>query len=89
VLWRKRHLPGLVPRYQVNSVLSVAAAIGAGLGVGVLPLFLARNRDDVVQLTEPLTDAETQLWLLTHPESRHLQRISTVARHLADHIAID
>jgi DNA-binding transcriptional LysR family regulator len=89
VLWRKRHFPGVVPRYQVNSILSVAEAIGAGLGVGVLPLFLARGRNDLVQVSEPLADAETQLWLLTHPESRHLRRIATVARHLAEHIALE
>jgi DNA-binding transcriptional LysR family regulator len=89
VLWRKRHHAGIVPRYQVSSIVSVAEGIAAGLGVGVLPLFLARGRDDLVQLTEPLADAETQLWLLTHPESRHLRRIATVAHHLAEHIALE
>lgn len=89
VLWRKRHLPHVVPRYLVGSILSVGEAIGAGLGVGVLPLFLAQARDDLVQVSAPLADAETQLWLLTHPESRHLRRISTVAHHLAEHIALE
>ena len=42
-----------------------------------------------MQLTEPLPDAETQLWLVTHPQSRHLRRIATVAHHLADSIALD
>lgn len=89
VLWRKRHYPVIVPRYQVGSIMSVAEGIGAGLGIGVLPLFLAKERSDVVQLTEPLADAETQLWLLTHPESRHLRRIATVAHHLAEHVALE
>ena len=56
--------------------------------MGVLPLFLARGRNDLVQLTEPLADAETQLWLLTHPESRHLRRIATVSQHLAEQVAL-
>lgn len=89
VLWRKRHFPAIEPRYQVNSILSVAEAIGAGLAVGVLPLFLARGRSDIVQASEPLADAETQLWLLTHPESRHLRRIATVAHHLAEQISLE
>ena len=88
VLWRKRKYPSIVPRYQVNSILSVAEGIAAGLGVGVLPVFLAREREDLVALTEVLTDARTQLWLLTHPESRHLRRIATVAHHFAEHIAL-
>lgn len=89
VLWRQRHYPGVVPRVQVNSVLSVAEGIAAGLGIGVLPLFIARGRNDLQQLTDSLADAETQLWLLTHPESRHLRRISTVARHLSDTIELE
>ena len=89
VLWRKRHHPTVAPRVLVNSILSVAEAIGAGMGIGVLPLFLARGRSDLQQLTEPLADAETQLWLLTHPESRHLRRISTVAHHLASAIDLE
>jgi hypothetical protein len=46
-------------------------------------LFLAEGRSDVVRLTEPLAECETDLWLLTHPESRHLRRVGTVYSHLA------
>jgi hypothetical protein len=30
-----------------------------------------------------LEDAETELWLLTHPESRHLRRVAVTYTHLA------
>lgn len=83
VLWRKRNLPKAVPRYRVNSILSVLELVGLGLGVGILPLFLAEGRKNLERLTEPLEDAETDLWLLTHPESRHLRRVATVYGHLA------
>lgn len=83
VVWRKRHLPKVVPRYRVNSILSVLELVALGLGVGVVPLFLAEGRSDVVRLTEPLDEGETDLWLLTHPESRHLRRVSVVYTHLA------
>jgi DNA-binding transcriptional LysR family regulator len=88
VLWRKRHHPTIVPRYQVSSIVSVLEGIASGLGVGVLPLFLAQGRSDLMQVSEPLDDAETQLWLLTHPESRHLRRIATVAQHIAGNISL-
>lgn len=88
VLWRRRHHAQVVPRILVNSVQSVFEGIVAGAGIGIVPLFLARSRDDVVALTEPLAECETHLWLLTHPESRHLRRISTVATHLASVIAL-
>lgn len=88
VVWRKRNLPKVMPRYRVNSILSVLELMRLGLGVGILPLFLAEGVKDVVRLTEPLDDAETDLWLLTHPESRHLRRVATVYAHLAQSLAM-
>lgn len=83
VVWRKRHFPKAQPRYRVNSILSVLELVALGLGVGIVPLFLADGRNDVVCLTEPLDECETELWLLTHPESRHLRRVAAVYSHLA------
>ena len=83
VVWRKRHFPKAAPRYRVNSILSVLELVALGLGVGIVPLFLADGRSDVVRLTEPLNECETELWLLTHPESRHLRRVGAVYSHLA------
>jgi DNA-binding transcriptional LysR family regulator len=83
VVWRKRHYPKAVPRYKVNSILSVLELVALGLGVGIAPLFLAEGRSDVVRASEPLDECETELWLLTHPESRHLRRVGAVYGHLA------
>ena len=78
VLWRKRYFPKQSPRYKVSSILSVMELVALGLGVGVVPLFLAQGRSDLVQLTEAIDECQTELWLLTHVESRHLRRVSTV-----------
>jgi DNA-binding transcriptional LysR family regulator len=83
VVWRKRHFPKAAPRYRVSSILSVLELAAQGLGVGIVPLFLGEGRSDVVRLTEPLDECETELWLLTHPESRHLRRVGAVYAHLA------
>jgi len=88
VLWRKRCFPKQNPRYQVSSILSVMELVALGLGVGVIPLFLAQGRSDLVQLTEAIEESQTELWLLTHAESRHLRRVSTVYAHLAERIAL-
>lgn len=84
VLWRKRHFPKVVPRYRVNSILSVLELVALGMGVGIVPLFLASGRRDIVSLTDPLEESETELWLLTHPESRHLRRVGAVYTYLAE-----
>ena len=43
VVWRKRHFPKASPRYRVSSILSVLELAALGLGVGIVPLFLAEG----------------------------------------------
>lgn len=88
VVWRKRHFPKMSPRYRVGSILTVMELVAAGLGVGVLPIFLAQPRTDLIQLTDIIDECQTELWLLTHPESRHLRRVSTVFRHLSETLSL-
>ena len=88
VRWRRKHLPRVEPALRLNGVQAVFDAVRHGLGVGIVPLFLAEPCDDVVALTPPLEDCESQLWLLTHPESRHLRRIQAVAAHLAQTVEL-
>jgi DNA-binding transcriptional LysR family regulator len=89
VLWRKRHFPKVMPCYRVNSILTVMELVSLGLGVGILPLFLAKSHPHLVPLTEVLDECQTELWLLTHPESRHLRRVSTVYGHLSRVLLLD
>jgi len=88
VRWRRKHLPRVEPALRMNGVQLVFEAVRAGLGIGIGPTFLARHYDDVVALTPPLEDCEMQLWLLTHPESRHLRRIQAVANHIVQTVAL-
>jgi DNA-binding transcriptional LysR family regulator len=83
VIWRKRRFPKVVPRYRVDSIMSVLELSALGMGVGVVPIFLASRRDDIARLTDALDEAETELWLLTHPESRHLRRVAATYAHLS------
>ena len=88
VVWRKKHFPKVSPGYRVDSILTAAELIGKGLGIGLLPIFLANGRADLVQLTEVIDECQTELWVLTHTESRHLRRVSTVFTHLAQSLSL-
>lgn len=88
VVWRKKHFPRVSPRYRVSSILTVAEMVAQGMGIGLLPLFLAQGRTDLLALTGALDECQTELWLLTHTESRHLRRVSTVFSHLAKHLTL-
>lgn len=89
VIWRKKHYPKLMPRYRVNSILTVMELIERGMGVGMVPTFLAASRPNLRPLTGVLDECATDLWLLTHPESRHLRRVATVFSHLAQNMQLD
>lgn len=89
VVWRKKHFPKVLPRYRVNSILTVAELVAQGLGIGLLPLFLAQRRADLTQLTEVLDECQTELWLLTHTESRHLRRVSAVYGYLSQNLLLE
>jgi len=88
VVWRKKHFPKVAPRYRVNSILTVAELVAQGLGIGVLPVFLTKARTDLRQLTDVLDECQTELWLLTHTEARHLRRVSAVYGYLSQHLSL-
>lgn len=83
--WRHKHFPSAQAMYRVDSVLSMLHAVACGLGVGVLPNFLAKQHD-LIPLSEPLSDCVSELWLLTHPDIRHIHRIKAVFNTLAEQI---
>jgi DNA-binding transcriptional LysR family regulator len=89
VVWRRQRLPKVVPAFRVNSILSVMELVALGLGVGLLPVFLARGRDDLRALGGVVDDCQTELWLLAHPESRHVRRVAAVYGHLAQALVLE
>ncbi|MBC5764083.1 LysR family transcriptional regulator [Ramlibacter albus] len=88
VRWRRRNFPRLAPRHLMETIVGVLDAVRAGLGVGMVPQFLLETEPSLVALTEPSDECHSSLWLLAHPESRHLRRISAVYQHLADAIEL-
>ncbi|AXA56748.1 LysR family transcriptional regulator [Pseudomonas thivervalensis] len=78
VAWRRQHLPGVVPAYRCNSMLSVTELVRAGLGVAALPDFLIDENKGLMPLGEPLVGYDTALWLLTRPDCRALRSVVTL-----------
>lgn len=88
VRWRRKQWPKLAPSLLVDGIVGVVDAIHCGLGVGVVPLFMLQHDKALVALSKPLDGCESQLWLLAHPESRHLRRIAASYQHLASTIRL-
>jgi DNA-binding transcriptional LysR family regulator len=88
VRWRRKTLPKTTPRHLMDGIVSVVDGIRAGAGVGVVPLFMLDTEPQLIALSDPLEGCESQLWLLAHPESRHLRRIAAVYQHFAETIRL-
>jgi DNA-binding transcriptional LysR family regulator len=73
--------------YKVNTVLGLAEAIEAGLGLGHLPCFIGDRCPGLVRLALPDPNFAADLWLLTHPDLRHSPRVRVFLDFVATEIA--
>ena len=72
--------------YQVNTVLGLAHAVEAGIGIGHLPCFVADTMPALVRLADPDPALAADLWVLTHPDIRNAPRIRVLMDFLATEI---
>jgi len=73
--WLAEHVDRHAIAYRSNSMLNQASAARAGLGLAVLPCFLADGDPQLQRVAEPQSELETELWLLTHPDLQRTARI--------------
>ncbi|WP_375140106.1 LysR family transcriptional regulator [Pseudomonas sp. IPO3779] len=86
VTWRRQQLPGVMPAYRCNSMVSVTELVRAGLGVAALPDYLLGA--GLQPLSPPLVGHDTALWLLTRPDCRALRSVVTLFDQLGQHVRL-
>ena len=74
--------------YRVNTVLGLAEAVEAGIGIGHLPCLIGDSSPALRRLSPPNPDFAADLWLLTHPDLRHSPRVRVFLDFVAGEIAI-
>lgn len=80
--WLARTLRGRSCRVETNTLSAQLAAAEAGLGLAVLPHFLAR-RAGLACVARQL-GADQPIWLALHADLAHSRRLRAVADHLID-----
>lgn len=72
--------------YRVDTLVSILSAVRSGMGLAVLPCYLADGDAEVVQLTDPIPELEYGLWFLMHPDLRGVVRIHALMDFLTEAI---
>lgn len=73
---------GIKPVLRADTLTALAHAAAAGLGVTALPCYLGDTLPDLVRVRGPITEMDTDLWVLTHEDLRNTARIRAVTDHL-------
>ena len=73
--------------YKINTVLGLAEAVEAGVGIGYLPCFIGDARPSLRRLAPPEPEFGSDLWLLTHQDLRHSARVRVFLDFLAAEVA--
>jgi DNA-binding transcriptional LysR family regulator len=82
--WLREHVPPERHAISVDSLLGMAAAVEAGLGAGMLLCLLADEKPGLVRLADPDPALDTDVWILTHPDLRRVNRIRVFTAFLFD-----
>ena len=69
-----------------NNFLALREAALAGMGLVLLPCYLADDQPGLRQLGEPLPELLTDLWLLVHDDLRRAARIRAFMDHVASEV---
>ncbi len=72
----------IAPSFQSTSITSQYNAIKSGLGIGILPCFLAEQDASLVKLCVNEVKLVRSFYLVTHPESKRLSQVDTVWQYL-------
>ncbi|ORM73297.1 LysR family transcriptional regulator [Pantoea wallisii] len=78
--WVTRKLRGRPCRVEANTLAAQVAAVAAGLGLGVLPHFMARTNG--LHCVTADIGVEQPLWLVMHSDLADSRRVRAVADHL-------
>ncbi|WP_367120557.1 LysR family transcriptional regulator [Natronospirillum sp.] len=71
-------------QFRVDTLIGMLASVRAGIGVAILPCYLADGDEDLVQLTGPIPSLSYGLWFLLHPDLRDVARIRSLLEFMTE-----
>ena len=85
--WLRKSLAGVPVALRSNNLAGLLAGAVAGMGLALLPCFMADPDPALRRVAPPVAEAASALWLLTHADLRHTQRVRAFMEHMGDALA--
>jgi DNA-binding transcriptional LysR family regulator len=84
--WIAANVPPDRITYRSNSLVNQLMAIRAGLGIALLPCYLADPDESVRRISGVLPDLASELWIVTHQDLKNTARIRAFLSVIGDAI---
>ena len=85
--WMRTQLAQARVRVRVDIFNAMAAMLRTGVGIGVLPTFMARRHPELVPVSAPIPELSVPVWMLTHSDLRQAARVRAFMQHVGDAVA--
>jgi DNA-binding transcriptional LysR family regulator len=85
--WMRQQLAQARVRVRVDIFNAMAAMLRTGVGIGVLPTFMAVRHPELVPVSDPIPELSVPVWMLTHPDLRQTARVRAFMQHVGDAVA--
>jgi DNA-binding transcriptional LysR family regulator len=85
--WLAREYGEAPVALRANNLLTLMTGAVQGMGLALLPCFMADPAPGLERVTGPVGDAQSSLWLLTHEDLRNTQRVRAFMDHMGDALA--
>ena len=87
--WIKANVPDAPVALRANNLHGLLTGASHGLGAALLPCFMGDRDSGLVRLGEPIAEAGSTIWILTHEDLRHTPRVRAFMDHMAAGITAD
>jgi DNA-binding transcriptional LysR family regulator len=82
--WMHANVPDTSVAARADHFPTSLALLRTGMGIALLPEFMACGTDDLVALSARIDELESPLWILTHPDLRNTARVRVFMQAVGD-----
>ena len=82
--WMKANIPRENVRFRMSEVEAEAQALLSGAGLGFLPIWVADQIPELVQVMPPRDEWTIPTWLVTHVDLHRTPKVQAMLKHLKD-----